>query len=161
MLLSLAIVLAGDSPYVQMLLIVATMLIYMMVQLITWPWKLPALNAFDATISMSLILMMAILGAFAPDLTEQTLSHLTGTVIGIVILLNGVVLVMLCITASALIRGPVCESRSQFQDSGMSAVDVLALSPGTSLLRSAFVPGGGRRGCPTRDARPERHGWLR
>mmetsp|Transcript_56725 Transcript_56725/g.126532 ORF Transcript_56725/g.126532 Transcript_56725/m.126532 type:complete len:437 (-) Transcript_56725:31-1341(-) len=104
LLLSLAIVLAGDSPYVQMLLIVTTMLVYMAVQLIAWPWKLPALNAFDATISASLILMMAILGAFAPALDAGTLGHLTNAVIGIVLMLNCIVAIMLCITASALIR---------------------------------------------------------
>jgi len=104
LLLSLAIVLAGDSPYIQMLLIVSTMLLYMIVQLISWPWKLPALNAFDAIISASLILMMAILGAFAPAIAEHTLEQLTSAVIGIVVMLNGIVLIMLGITASALIR---------------------------------------------------------
>eukprot|EP00439_Symbiodinium_sp_Y106_P015533 s4863_g2.t1 len=91
LLLSLAIVLAGDSPYIQMLLIVSTMLLYMIVQLISWPWKLPALNAFDAIISASLILMMAILGAFAPAIAEHTLEQLTSAVIGIVVMLNGIV----------------------------------------------------------------------
>jgi len=104
LLLSLAIVAAGDSPYVQMLIIVSVMLIYMVVQLMTWPWKLPALNAFDATISFCLILMMAILGAFAPELSEGTMQQLTNAVIGIVIFLNGVVFLMLCVTLSALIR---------------------------------------------------------
>ena len=87
-----------------MLLIVSTMLVYMIVQLIAWPWKLPVLNGFDALISASLILMMAILGAFAPAIAEQTLEQLTNAVIGIVVMLNIIVLVMLCITASALIR---------------------------------------------------------
>jgi len=104
LLLSLAIVAAGDSPYMQMLIIVSVMLIYMVVQLITWPWKLPALNAFDATISFCLILMMAILGAFAPELDEGAMASLTSAVLSIVIFLNGVVFLMLCVTFSALIR---------------------------------------------------------
>ena len=104
LLLSLSIVLAGDSPYIQMLLIVSTILLYMIVQLISWPWKLPALNAFDAIISASLILMMAILGAFAPEIAPHTMEQLTSAVIGIVVMLNSIVLIMLGITASALIR---------------------------------------------------------
>lgn len=102
--LSLAIVAAGDSPYVQMLIIVSVMLIYVFVQLVTWPWKLPALNAFDATISFCLILMMAILGAFAPELDEGTMASLTSAVISIVLFLNVVVFLMLCVTFSALFR---------------------------------------------------------
>ncbi|CAE7337357.1 GABBR2 [Symbiodinium natans] len=104
LLLSLAIVAAGDNPYVQMLIIVTVMMTYMVVQLMTWPWKLPALNAFDATISFSLILMMAILGAFAPDLSQDTMRQLTNVVIGIIFFLNGMVFLMLGITLSALIR---------------------------------------------------------
>jgi len=104
LLLSMAIVLAGDSPYVQMLLIVSVMLLFMLVQLITWPWKLPALNAFDATISVCLILMMAILGAFAPDLSVDLQDALVSCVVGIVMFLNGIVFLMLCVTAFSLIR---------------------------------------------------------
>eukprot|EP00439_Symbiodinium_sp_Y106_P050334 s5198_g6.t1 len=104
LMLSLSIVAAGDSPYVQMLLIVSVMLCYMIVQLMTWPWKLPALNAFDATISAALIMMMAILGAFAPDLSTGIQSRLTTAVLGIVLFLNGIVCLMLCVTVSSLVR---------------------------------------------------------
>ncbi|CAE7355134.1 SCUBE2 [Symbiodinium natans] len=104
LMLSLSIVAAGDSPYVQMLLIVSVMLGYMIVQLMTWPWKLPALNAFDATISTALIMMMAILGAFAPDLSSGIQQRLTSAVLGIVLFLNLIVFLMLCVTVASLVR---------------------------------------------------------
>ncbi|CAJ1368857.1 unnamed protein product [Effrenium voratum] len=54
LLLSLAIALATDHPYIQMILIALVVLCYLIVQLVTWPWKLPALNFFDAAIGAAL-----------------------------------------------------------------------------------------------------------
>ncbi|CAJ1462177.1 unnamed protein product, partial [Effrenium voratum] len=103
-LLSMAIVVAADSPYMQMLMIITIMLIYLVVQLITWPWKLPALNAFDGTISACLLLMMAILGAFAPAVTEDLRQVLTQAAMGIVGFLNSVIFVMMLVTGVAVVK---------------------------------------------------------
>ncbi|CAJ1438384.1 unnamed protein product, partial [Effrenium voratum] len=54
LLLSLAIALATDHPYIQMILIALVVLCYLIIQLVTWPWKLPALNFFDAAIGAAL-----------------------------------------------------------------------------------------------------------
>ncbi|CAE7633264.1 GABBR2 [Symbiodinium sp. CCMP2592] len=102
--LSMSIVLAADNPYIQMILIISVILTYMLVQLITWPWKLPALNAFDAIVSSAMLMMMAILGAFAPELDDALKEQLTEFVIGIVMFLNCVVVIMLCVAAFGLVR---------------------------------------------------------
>ncbi|CAE7633282.1 gbb-1 [Symbiodinium sp. CCMP2592] len=133
LMLSLSIVMAGDSPYVQMLLIVSVMLTYMVVQLISWPWKLPALNAFDAIISIALILMMAILGAFAPDLSSDIQQRLTSAVIGIITFLNVMVFLMLCVTASALIRLNVMGGSQE------SVILALGRIPQPEMLSNKFL----------------------
>lgn len=133
LMLSLSIVMAGDSPYVQMLLIVSVMLTYMVVQLVSWPWKLPALNAFDAVISIELILMMAILGAFAPDLSSDIQQRLTSAVIGIITFLNVMVLLMLCVTASALIRLNVMGGSQE------SVILALGKIPQPEMLSNKFL----------------------
>ncbi|CAE7493360.1 GABBR2 [Symbiodinium natans] len=116
-----------------MLLIVSVMLGYMYVQLISWPWKLPALNGFDSVISIALILMMAILGAFAPDLSTDVQQRLTNAVIGIIFFLNVMVFAMLCVTASALIRLNVMGGSQE------SVILALGKTPQPHMLSQKFL----------------------
>ncbi|CAE7446242.1 gbb-2, partial [Symbiodinium natans] len=100
--LSLSIVLAADYPFVQMVLIVSILQVYLVVQLITWPWKLPALNLFDAVVSVCLVKMMVCMCAFTPDLPQSMLDILTSLSIGIMVALQVVVLCMVCVTVASM-----------------------------------------------------------
>ncbi|CAE7226708.1 Gabbr2 [Symbiodinium natans] len=103
LMLSLSIVLAADYPYVQMLLIVLILELYMMVQLIVWPWKLPALNLFDGIVSVCLVMMMVCMGAFTPALPAELKESLTSVSIAIMVMMQVVVLAMVGVTVSAMI----------------------------------------------------------
>ncbi|CAE7212653.1 GABBR2 [Symbiodinium sp. CCMP2592] len=100
--LSLSIVLAADYPFIQMVLIVAILQTYLVVQLMTWPWKLPALNLFDCVVSVCLVMMMVCMGAFTPDLPSEMLDILTNLSIGIMVLLQVVVLSMIGVTTASI-----------------------------------------------------------
>eukprot|EP00439_Symbiodinium_sp_Y106_P075862 s433_g15.t1 len=128
LMLSLSIVLAADYPYVQMLLIVFILELYMVVQLIVWPWKLPALNLFDGTVSVCLVMMMVTMGAFTPPLPPELKESLTSVSMAIMVMLQVVVLAMVGVTIAAMIY------RNALGGSKESAVLALGKVPDTKVL---------------------------
>jgi hypothetical protein len=64
MMMSLAPVVATDNSRIQMLIIMITLATVLSLQVYFWPWKVPALNLVDAIISVSLMLIIAIVSTF-------------------------------------------------------------------------------------------------
>ncbi|CAE6960361.1 sphX [Symbiodinium natans] len=63
-LLSLPVVIFTDLPQVQLFIMTAVLETYMVVQLMTWPWKTPLINLADGAMSMMMILLLSIGAAF-------------------------------------------------------------------------------------------------
>lgn len=57
-LLSLPVVLATDYPPVQILMIAMLLTSFLVLQMITWPWKVPMLNLTDCTVSFCVTLLV-------------------------------------------------------------------------------------------------------
>jgi len=75
-MMSLAPVVATDDSRVQMLIIIMTLATTLSLQVYFWPWKVPLLNLLDATISVCLMLIIAIVSSF---ITNEAVDDLQGS----------------------------------------------------------------------------------
>ena len=72
-LMSLPVVLATDYPPVQTTFVQLFIALYLVLQVVSWPWKTPVLNAIDAWIGVSLVMLINNASLLVPDLGTSML----------------------------------------------------------------------------------------
>ncbi|CAK9066479.1 Protein SphX [Durusdinium trenchii] len=112
-LLTLPIVIFTDLPQVQLFIMTAVLEIYMVIQLVTWPWKTPIINLADGLMSMLLILLLAVGSAFLDALEGQVKA--TYSVLAVLILgsLYSVTFVLLCLVLAAFFHKSAMGSHNE------------------------------------------------
>ncbi|CAE6960374.1 sphX [Symbiodinium natans] len=103
-LLSLPVVIFTDLPQVQLFVMTAVLETYMVVQLMTWPWKTPLINLADGAMSMMMILLLSIGSAFLDALEGQVKATYSSLAMGVLGILYSIAFVLLSLVVVAMVH---------------------------------------------------------
>lgn len=110
---------------------VQTKEVYLVIQLVVWPWKTPLINLADGALSMLLLLLLSVASAFLEALEGEvraTYSVLAGIIL---FSLYGISFVLLCMVVAAF-----------FHKAAMgSASELVVLTLGTAPQTADLVKG--------------------
>uniref|UniRef100_A0A7S4GMR7 TRP C-terminal domain-containing protein n=1 Tax=Oxyrrhis marina TaxID=2969 RepID=A0A7S4GMR7_OXYMA len=131
-LLSLPAVAFTDSARAQLLSLTVVLAVSLAIQLAVWPWKTPAVNLVDGTITLLLVFVIATASAFVPAASGATKDVFVGVSLGFMSLLFLCLGVMLVMVVLALIsRGPMGSAQEL-------SVLTLGKGPDLAVLASRF-----------------------
>eukprot|EP00439_Symbiodinium_sp_Y106_P051899 s2250_g6.t3 len=101
-LMSLPIAMATDYPPVQVVSVMLVFLIFLIIEVRSWPWKVPLLNVLDGFIGLCIILLV-VSNALQVDAVEGIMQQFANTFSSCVMgLLGFSMLLLLIMTAAAL-----------------------------------------------------------
>jgi len=132
LLMSLAPVLATDDPRMQMIIVSSVLVIFLSLQIYSWPWKVPLLNVLDALISVGLIMVVAITGSII-TVDESKASNTRAYDMLLVFILGLTYTSCVAIFALAVLSIIIKGSMATVSD-----VFLLRRSPKTELLGTLF-----------------------
>ncbi|CAJ1390644.1 unnamed protein product [Effrenium voratum] len=131
-LLSLPVVVFTDVPAMQLLTMTAVLMVYMVIQLVAWPWKTPLINVADGAMSMMMILLLFIGSAFLDRLRDGEMQTYSVLAMGVLGMLYSVAFVLLCLVGLAFI------SRSAMGSKDELSILTLGKPPSNSMLMNAL-----------------------
>jgi len=131
-LLSLPVVIFTDLPQVQLFVMTAVVETYMVLQLMTWPWKTPLINLADGAMSMMMILLLSIGAAFLDALEGQVKATYSSLAVGVLGILYGIAFVLLSLVVLALVH------KTAMGSAGELPILTLGHPPSNDTLRQAL-----------------------
>ena len=114
-LINLPVVLATDYPPIQVVCIAVILTVMMLMQMLSWPWKVPLVNLTDCIISFCIVLLVTTATLFLQtvDGTMYAFAHAISTA-----MLGGIGLavgIMVFMTASALVYRSALGGKKELQ----------------------------------------------
>ena len=114
-LINLPVVLATDYPPIQVVCIAVILTVMMLMQMLSWPWKVPLLNLTDCIISFCIVLLVTTATLFLQSVggTMYAFAHAISTA-----MLGGIGLavgIMVFMTASALVYRSALGGKKELQ----------------------------------------------
>jgi len=104
-MLSLPIVLATDYSHIQTIWVTAILAIFLTVQTLAWPWKVPLLNSLDCWISYCILILVAGSALYLnPVYDGVTTSFVDGFSMTMMVLIFSSIGLMVLMSVSALIH---------------------------------------------------------
>ena len=101
-LLAMTVVLAPDTPALQVVGCQTILMVFMAAQVYNWPWKAPILNVVDFVVCFLLSLLVVITGFYVPAVTGEVLDTFQALSMAILVCLLGVVALMILCAVLAL-----------------------------------------------------------
>jgi len=101
-LLAMTVVLAPDTPALQVVGCQTILMVFMAAQVYNWPWKAPILNVVDFVVCFLLSLLVVITGFYVPAVTGEVLDTFQALSMAILVCLMGVVALMILCAVLAL-----------------------------------------------------------
>eukprot|EP00439_Symbiodinium_sp_Y106_P040602 s2809_g4.t8 len=131
-LLSLPVVIFTDLPQVQLFVMTAVLVTYMVMQLTTWPWKTPLINLADGAMSMMFILLLAVGASFLDSLEGEARAAAASLAVAVLGILYFIAFVLLCLVAVAMLHKTAMGSASELP------ILTLGRPPSNTELRQAL-----------------------
>lgn len=127
-MLAIPMALFTDLPQVQLFVMTAVLELYMVLQLVVWPWKTPLINLADGVMSMLLILLLSVASAFLDPL-EGDVRAVYSTLAGVLLAgLYSVTFILLAMVLTAFCHRAAMGSQDEL------AILTLGKPPSTTSL---------------------------